>query len=120
MTREQRVPLSALGNVKAHRERVETVCLRTFSLETVKKACYRFADRGFYRLSTDEDGVQALVEFSFPESVTASEEDDIVSRFHTEVLDQDLRVTVREQTEIVRNLILTNAFADSALVERDP
>lgn len=119
MASDQRVPLSALGNVTPNRKRTERACLRTFTLETVKKACYRFASQGFHSLSVDEQGRQALVEFRFPETLTAAVEEEIVGHFHAELVDQDLRHSVRQQTEIVRNLILTNAFANSALVERD-
>ncbi|HYW91594.1 MAG TPA: His-Xaa-Ser system protein HxsD [Gammaproteobacteria bacterium] len=119
MAPEERVPVSALRNVTARRERTEAVSLDAFTLDTVKKACYRFANRGFHKLSVDSKHRQVLVQFRFPASIEHVEEEDIVDRFHNEVLDQDLREKVRSQTEIIRNLILTNAFADSALVDDD-
>ena len=117
MDGEARVPLSALGGVSAARERVERICLRAYDLDTVKHTCYRFAARYYAGLSVDESGTAALVLFRFPPAVSTAEEERLVSQFHQDLLDQDLRARVAARTEVVRNLILANAFANTSLID---
>lgn len=119
MPPEHQVPLSTVGNVTATRERTESVCLKAFPLDIVKQVCYRFGGQGYYKLEVDEDAKHAQVHFSFPRTLTTEEEAEVIRRFHNDLIDQDLRETVRKKTEIARNLILANAFADSALAEND-
>jgi His-Xaa-Ser system protein HxsD len=114
---ETRIPASALQNVGARRQRVVEVCLRTFALDAIKKSCYRFSDRHFEELKAEEGGDKAKVTFSLPSTVSAQEEEALVQRFLQDVLDQDLRERIAEKTEVVRNLILAHAFANTALVE---
>lgn len=118
MPRDKRVPLSAIDKVSASRERIERVCLKAFDLDTVKAVCYRFAAEGCQGLSVSDDGTSAEVRFRLASTVSAAEEQALVGRFHQDLLDQDLRKTVSERTELVRQLILANAFADTALVDR--
>lgn len=115
MNGEILVPPPSLASGKAARERVERVCLRTYSLETVKHTCYRFASRHHGGLSVDETSEVACVTFRFPVSVTVQDEERVIELFHQDLLDQDLRTRVSERTEVVRNLILANAFANTSL-----
>ncbi len=115
MTGEVRVPLPSPSTEGAVRERVERVCLRTYSLETVKHTCYRFGSRHQNGLSIEENEDAALVTFRFPRSVTVQEEEGLIESFHQDLLDQDLRGRVWERTEVIRNLILANAFANTSL-----
>lgn len=117
MDGEAQVPLSALAGVGAAREHIERVCLRAYDLDTVKHTCYRFTARHYAELSIDESGTAALVLFRFPSAVTAGEEERLLAQFHEDLLDQDLRARVSAQTEVVRNLILANAFANTSLVD---
>lgn len=117
MSNEKHVKLSDVGNVKKARSREEKVCLKTYSLETVKKTCYRFSSSHFYQL--ESDGHQAKIIFHFPSTITSTEEQEIVERFHQDILDQDLREIVSRETEVARNLILANAFSQTDLVESE-
>jgi len=119
VSRQDRVPLSALDNVRASRERVEKVSLKVFELEIIKEVCYRFASSGFETITVADDTNEVEVRFRLPSTVSEKEEEALVQRFHHELLDQDLRKTVAGRTEIVRNLILANAFANTALVSHD-
>lgn len=118
MDGETRVPLpSPLSGSSATRERVEFACLLTYELDTVKHTCYRFAARYYGGLSVDENATRASITFRFPATVTAEEEEQVIAQFHQDLLDQDLRVRVAERTEVIRNLILANAFANTSLIE---
>jgi len=44
--------------------------------------------------------------------------DSIVETFRKEVLDQDLRGSIKAETESVRNLILAHAFSRTSLVQK--
>lgn len=117
MSNEHHVKLSDVENVQSARTRTECVCLRTYNLATVKKACYRFSGKHFCQLESSPE--QALVTFRFPSTITREEECEIVERFHQDVLDQDLRDIVSRETEVARNLILANAFSKTDLVDSD-
>lgn len=119
MAHEAHVPLSAVQNAPATRVREIPVCLKTFDLETVKATCYRFAALGYQALAVDEHGSHAVVTFKFPGTVSVDLEEARLDQFQQALLDQDLRRTVSERTTLARQLILANAFADTALVDRD-
>ncbi|MES1937450.1 His-Xaa-Ser system protein HxsD [Salinisphaera hydrothermalis] len=119
MAREAKVPLSAVQNAPASRVRDIPVCLKAFDLATVKATCYRFAAQGYRSLSVDESGDHAVVTFAFPGTVSPEAEETRVEQFQQALLDQDLRRQVSEKTTLARQLILANAFADTALVDRD-
>ena len=116
MTDEARVPIRALGNVSNYRIDDLSVDLGLYTVDTVKKVCYKFADRYFHDLKIMEGNVIS-VHFRFPSTITKDEADDIKEEFIHELVDQDLRETITKETEITRNLILANAFADTKLVD---
>jgi His-Xaa-Ser system protein HxsD len=116
---ESPVPLSRMSNVTSRRERTESVCLRAHSLETVKKTCYRFASRYYSTIEVDAGGMSAIVLFSFPSTVGAEQEQEIIDAFRQDLLDQDLRTEIFNKTEIIRNLIFANAFENTSLVNDD-
>lgn len=115
MTHEARVSIQEIQNTKAGRTREERICLHTYTLDTVKKSCYRFSSS--YFVSLESSDVEAIVTFRFPSTVNTSQEEDIIERFQQDILDQDLRESVASQTEVVRNLILANAFSQTDLLD---
>jgi len=115
MAPEHKVPLSQLANTKAVRHHTERVCLRTFSLDTVKKTCYRFASKHVEHMESDE--CEARVRFAFPSTVSEEQATEVLKQFNDDLLDQDLRESVATRTESVRTLILANAFANSDLAD---
>jgi len=116
---ESRIPLSRVANAKVTRDRIESVCLRTYSLEVIKKTCYRYASRHFSKLRVTEDKAAASITFNFPSTVSPAQEQQIIDSFHQDLLDQELRELVFKKTEVIRNLIFANAFANTALVKDD-
>lgn len=83
-----------------------------YSLEAVQKAAYRFIDRLTVLISQSEDVITCDIDVivgmdDFLES--------LVSDFKREILDQQLRVQIKNETTDVRNLILSYAFSRSGL-----
>jgi His-Xaa-Ser system protein HxsD len=86
-----------------------------FRLTAIKKAAYRFSDRCYLTitiLNNDEIEVAVRGKSADPD-VTR-----IAAEFGNEVLDQELREVVREETVGIRNLLLAQAFSATSLVDR--
>lgn len=96
---------------------------RVHRMSAVKKAAYRVGDRCFVKLEALADGGMrvGLTAKSDQMSIAALEGD-----FLNELLDQDLREAIAEETGRVRNLLLAQAFsglgseADAADHRDDP
>lgn len=86
-----------------------------FSLETIKRALYRFADV----CSCDIELTDQQIRVTLHTATTANlvNADDLCARIRNEVLDQDLRDTISKDTANIRTLILANAFSNTGLVE---
>lgn len=83
-----------------------------YRLSAVKKAVYRFGDRCFVKIETLPDGgIQVRLT---PKSDNV-EVNGLEGDFLNEVLDQDLREQIAEETERVRNLLLAQAFSGLSL-----
>jgi len=83
-----------------------------YNLEASQKAAYRFIDR--LTVLIQKNGDQLLCEI---EPVSGHEEKfaEHVSDFKRELLDQQLRQKIKNETEATRNLILSYAFSRSGL-----
>lgn len=89
-------------------------CNGVYSLETIKKAAYRFTDRcSFDFRLTEENAI--LVVLSFKPNVTSDEVAALQSDFRNEILDQDLREAIGAETASVRNAVLAYAFSRTGL-----
>ena len=86
----------------------------TYSLTAVKKAAYKYIDRFSADISIGDKKIICVLRFSFPGDSDARTR--LVEDFRKEVLDQDLRETLKQETEAVRNLILAYAFSQTATV----
>ena len=92
------------------------VCVdaNVYRLSAVKKAAYRLADRCFVR-------VEAVADGHFQVTLTAKAGNTplhtLEGDFRNELLDQDLRETIAEETKGVRNLILAQAFSGVSLTD---
>jgi His-Xaa-Ser system protein HxsD len=84
---------------------------RVYRISAVKKAAYRMGDRCFVRLDVLADGGMrvGLTAKSDKVAIAALE-----GEFLNELLDQDLREAIAEETERVRNLLLAQAFSGLA------
>ncbi|PTQ76235.1 His-Xaa-Ser system protein HxsD [Nitrosospira multiformis] len=86
-----------------------------FSLETIKRALYRFADLCSFEIQLVEK--QIRVTLYVPIAADPLKMDDLCYRIRNEVLDQDLRDTISKETANIRTLILANAFSNTGLIE---
>ena len=98
--------------------RALTVDLAVYSLDCIKRSAYRFTDS--FALDLKVEGNTALCALSFDEKASDQVMDQVVASFQKELLDQDLRATVRAETKEVRNLILAHAFSRTGLIGDEP
>lgn len=93
--------------------------LRVYRLTAVQKAAYRFADRFTAVLGTrDGEALPARLQFKPTASPAAARE--AVRLFYQELLDQELREQIADETTAVRTLILAHAFSNVDLIKREP
>ncbi len=84
-----------------------------FSVETIKKAAYRFSDVLSVDIVPHARETQCVL--TFVPGQAGDEQERIVAAFKSEVLDQDLRAVVRKETEAIRNAILAYALSKTGL-----
>jgi His-Xaa-Ser system protein HxsD len=92
--------------------------LAAFSIEAIKRAAYRYSDRFAFDMAVVAGKAACTLTFEDskgPEFIEAT-----ISAFRKELLDQDLRIAIRAETEGVRNLILAHAFSRTDLVSNGP
>ncbi len=91
--------------------------LRAYRLSAVKKAAYRFAAR-FTAVFGSPDQDRLPVSLRFQASVTESAAREVTRQFFQELLDQELREHIADETNAVRTLILAHAFSNADLIKR--
>ena len=84
-----------------------------FRLSAVKKAAYKFGDRCYVEIETRPQG---RVRVTLRPKVDDSPEI-LEGSFRNEVLDQELRELIQDETTGVRNLLLAQAFSATSLTE---
>lgn len=91
-----------------------TFDLAVFSLDAVKTACYRFLDRFTPEIELCDGKIICHLAFDdkFSEAAVSAN----VANLKKEVLDQDLRLKLKTETEPIRNLILAHAFSKTGLI----
>lgn len=95
-----------------------TIDLRVYRLEAIQKAAYRIADRSTVIIGTT-DGDHLPVAFTFRPSTSERDAKEVVRLFFEEVLDQELREKIGEETRPMRSLLLAHAFSRTDLIKRD-
>ena len=87
---------------------------QVYSVDTIKKAAYRFSDVLSVDIVPGPDGIECVLHF-----ISGSREEEqaerIVAAFKNEVLDQDLRSTISKETETIRNAVLAFALSKTGL-----
>jgi His-Xaa-Ser system protein HxsD len=85
-----------------------------YSIETIKKAAYRFSDVLSIDIVLRSDEIECVLHF-----LAGSKEEEqapqIVAAFKNEVLDQDLRSIIAKETEATRNAVLAFALSKTGL-----
>ena len=76
----------------------------------IQKALYRLSGRASFEVN--DQGKEWAIEV-FPNQDQAG--DDILHDLRTEILDQNLRAIVRQETQTIRELILAHAFSKTTI-----
>jgi His-Xaa-Ser system protein HxsD len=95
--------------------RLLTFDSEVYRLSAIKKAAYKFG--GLFHILIEQHGQVAEVRLTPKESCKSP--DAFVGEFCNEVLDQDLRETVAEETAGIRNLLLAQAFSKTSLIDSE-
>jgi His-Xaa-Ser system protein HxsD len=84
-----------------------------YSLETIKRAAYRFTGQLAFNFLPEKDYIVCQIT---PISATDTADIEIaINEFKNEVLDQDLRRSIADETATVRNVILAHVFSKTGL-----
>src|ERR1700722_3095076 len=89
---------------------------KIYGLEAIKKTAYKFADRTSVILKPQADSAISVI-FNFVGQHAKNDPDQIIAAFCNELLDQDLREIIKQETTPVRNLILAHAFSHTSLAD---
>jgi len=89
---------------------------KVYRLDAVKKAAYKFADKYFVEVSMPEP---QYIRVSARHKSGSKLSKDEQQEFLNEILDQELREVVAEETRGVRDLLLAQAFSKVSLTEPD-
>jgi His-Xaa-Ser system protein HxsD len=100
------------GSVRAE------VDMRCYRLSAVQKASYKLADRCTVVLGS-LDVASLPITFRFPRATNESAALDVVRLFFQELLDQELREQIGEETRPLRALLLAHAFSKTDLIRRE-
>lgn len=92
--------------------------MSVYRLAAVQKAAYRFAERCTAVLGAP-DANRIPVSFVFRPGVAEQDALETVRLFFQELLDQELREQIGEETRAVRALILAQAFSRTGLIRQD-
>jgi His-Xaa-Ser system protein HxsD len=91
---------------------------RVFSLVAVKKAAYKYMGSFSADINIKDNEVICVLNFTSPRTDESCAR--LIDDFKKEILDQDLRETLKSETEPVRNLILAHAFSKTGIVSNEP
>lgn len=88
-----------------------------YSSEALKKAAYRLMDRCVAEISREESAYKVILKALAPKSDLGM--DRLRDDFAREVLDQELRLAIKIESEPYRNLILAHVFSRTSLVKNE-
>jgi len=86
---------------------------KAYCLEAVQKTSYRFIDKLTIQISTGKNSIFCHIQMNNAEEVDLL----LINSFKRELLDQQLRIQIKKETESQRNLILAYAFSKTGLQE---
>ena len=95
-----------------------SIDLKAYRLSAVKKAGYRLAERCTAIVETVE-GTTARVALRFRANTSEASARETARLFYQELLDQELREEIAEETAPLRTLILAQAFSKADLIRRE-
>jgi His-Xaa-Ser system protein HxsD len=83
-----------------------------FDAEVVKQVIYKFADQASFNLKDNQGILDIEV---IPKDSVVFDFNQLKSVILDEIIDQDLRKTISQETNDLRNLIIAKAFASADL-----
>lgn len=110
--------VSGIGkNVNALIDGTQVVSFHTsvYRLNAIKKSAYKFGGL-FHVLIEQRD---RIIEVRLKPKESCKFPDALVGEFCNEVLDQELRETVADETVGIRNLLLAQAFSKTSLIDSE-
>ncbi len=90
---------------------------QVFSLMAIKKAAYKYIDAFAADITIENHEIRCVLSLTSPRTEESSAR--LVDDFKKEVLDQDLREKLKDETEAVRNLVLAHAFSKTGIVNNE-
>lgn len=88
-----------------------------FGISAVKRAAYKFT--GFFHFIFQGAEASTLVLYLRPKTDSIDTEK-LIGDFYNELLDQDLREIIAQETGAVRDLILAEAFSQVSILHPEP
>jgi His-Xaa-Ser system protein HxsD len=85
-----------------------------YGLQAIKKSAYKFIDKISVNIRDEDENY--LVDLIFTKEFSSEAKIFLLNEFNKEVLDQDLRESIKAETEAYRNLILAHVFSKTPLV----
>jgi His-Xaa-Ser system protein HxsD len=95
-----------------------TLDLRAYRLSAVQKTGYRMAAKCTAVLGVVSDPILDVI-LAFAPSTSEKEAQEVARQFFQELLDQELREKVAEETASLRTLLFAHAFSRTSLPRRD-
>lgn len=95
-----------------------TLDTRVYRVSAVKKAAYRLADRCTVIIGAF-DGEAVGISLKFKVNTDRRAACETATLFFQELLDQELREQIADETNAVRTLIIAHAFSKVDLIKRD-
>ncbi|MGC4067348.1 MAG: His-Xaa-Ser system protein HxsD [Polyangiaceae bacterium] len=92
--------------------------LRIYRLTAIQKTTYRFA-REFGAILGPIDGDVLNATLEFPPAMPDAQVNRLLRSFFEDLLDQELRERIAEETHALRALVLAQAFSMTDLIRRD-
>ena len=92
--------------------------LRAYRLSAIKKTAYRLAGESS-AIVEPGDGDRARVRLIVGTRVTDEKANEVARAFLDELLDQELREQIGDETSALRTLIVAQAFSRVDLIKRD-
>lgn len=92
--------------------------LRVYRLAAIQKTVYKFAQE-FGAALGPIDGHLLPATLDFPSDTIGDKATNVMRTFFRELLDQELREQIAEETHAIRSLILAQAFSKTDLIRRD-
>lgn len=85
-----------------------------YSVQTIKKAAYRFSDVLSIDIIPGPYEIECVLQF-LSGAKEEKQAETIIAAFKNEVLDQDLRSLISKETEAMRNAVLAYAFSKAGI-----